>query len=160
MPSFMNISQIEENAEDIIKPEKPLVDMGELLKPDANMPVMENNQDDESSDGDILKPGKFFNFFDNEENTDEKETQTSTDQFDLNDFYTGDNANQEETIDEDNNQVNLEQNNNTYVANDLKTGINTIHDCIKTLEKYGFKVNMEELDLNDKYQIMLDIDKK
>ena len=161
MPSFMNISQIEENAEDIIKPEKPLVDMDELLKPDANMPAIENNQDDESEsdDGEILKPGKFFNFFDNEENIDEPKEQVSTNQFDLNNFYTEDNNAQTDEVRNEEQPASVPTN-NTYVANDIKTGINTIHDCIKTLEKYGFKVNMEELDLNDKYQIMLDIDKK
>ena len=161
MPSFMNISQIEKNAEDIIKPEKPLVDMDELLKPDANMPANENNQDDESEsdNGEILKPGKFFNFFDNEETIDEPEEQVSTNQFDLNNFYTEDNNTQTDEVRNEEQPAPVPTN-NTYVANDIKTGINTIHDCIKTLEKYGFKVNMEELDLNDKYQIMLDIDKK
>jgi len=161
MPSFMNISQIEKNAEDIIKPEKPLVDMDELLKPDANMPANENNQDDdsESDNGEILKPGKFFNFFDNEENIDEPKEQVSTNQFDLNNFYTEDNNAQTDEVRNEEQPASVPTN-NTYVANDIKTGINTIHDCIKTLEKYGFKVNMEELDLNDKYQIMLDIDKK
>ena len=161
MPSFMNISQIEKNAEDIIKPEKPLVDMDELLKPDANMPAIENNQDDESEsdNGEILKPGKFFNFFDNEETIDEPEEQVSTNQFDLNNFYTEDNNAQTDEVRNEEQPASVPTN-NTYVANDIKTGINTIHDCIKTLEKYGFKVNMEELDLNDKYQIMLDIDKK
>ena len=161
MPSFMNISQIEKNAEDIIKPEKPLVDMDELLKPDANMPANENNQDDESEsdNGEILKPGKFFNFFDNEETIDEPEEQVSTNQFDLNNFYTEDNNTQTDEVRNEEQPASVPTN-NTYVANDIKTGINTIHDCIKTLEKYGFKVNMEELDLNDKYQIMLDIDKK
>ena len=161
MPSFMNISQIEKNAEDIIKPEKPLVDMDELLKPDANMPANENNQDDESEsdNGEILKPGKFFNFFDNEENIDEPKEQVSTNQFDLNNFYTEDNNAQTDEVRNEEQPASVPTN-NTYVANDIKTGINTIHDCIKTLEKYGFKVNMEELDLNDKYQIMLDIDKK
>ena len=161
MPSFMNISQIEKNAEDIIKPEKPLVDMDELLKPDANMPAIENNQDDESEsdNGEILKPGKFFNFFDNEENIDEPKEQVSTNQFDLNNFYTEDNNAQTDEVRNEEQPASVPTN-NTYVANDIKTGINTIHDCIKTLEKYGFKVNMEELDLNDKYQIMLDIDKK
>ena len=161
MPSFMNISQIEKNAEDIIKPEKPLVDMDELLKPDANMPAIENNQDDESEsdNGEILKPGKFFNFFDNEETIDEPEEQVSTNQFDLNNFYTEDNNTQTDEVRNEEQPAPVPTN-NTYVANDIKTGINTIHDCIKTLEKYGFKVNMEELDLNDKYQIMLDIDKK
>ena len=161
MPSFMNISQIEKNAEDIIKPEKPLVDMDELLKPDANMPANENNQDDESEsdNGEILKQGKFFNFFDNEENIDEPKEQVSTNQFDLNNFYTEDNNAQTDEVRNEEQPASVPTN-NTYVANDIKTGINTIHDCIKTLEKYGFKVNMEELDLNDKYQIMLDIDKK
>ena len=161
MPSFMNISQIEKNAEDIIKPEKPLVDMDELLKPDANMPANENNQDDESEsdNGEILKPGKFFNFFDNEETIDEPEEQVSTNQFDLNNFYTEDNNTQTDEVRNEEQPAPVPTN-NTYVANDIKTGINTIHDCIKTLEKYGFKVNMEELDLNDKYQIMLDIEKK
>ncbi len=156
MPSFMNISQIEENAEDVIKPEKPVADINELLKPDATMPSTNFVEEEVEEDGEILKPGKFFNFFDEEE-TKEEPTETVTDSFNLDSFYTN-NEPQVEENNSNNNEV-VENNNNKYVATDIKTGINTIHDCIKTLEKYGFKVNMEELDLNDKYQIMLDIDK-
>ena len=55
MPGFMNIDNIENNAQDIVKAEKPAADLGSLLTPSSTdyKPV-----DDE------LQSGKFFNLFD------------------------------------------------------------------------------------------------
>lgn len=43
--------------------------------------------------------------------------------------------------------------NNTYVVNDFKTVINTIRNCAETIEKYGFKINVEELELSNEYKV-------
>jgi hypothetical protein len=44
-------------------------------------------------------------------------------------------------------------------AGDIKTAINSVRDTIKTIEKYGFRVEAEELDLENQYQITLKINK-
>ena len=53
-PGFMNIDAIENNAQDIIKPEKPVVNMEQLLQ--TNEPKQEPQH--------VEPTGKFFNFFD------------------------------------------------------------------------------------------------
>lgn len=40
---------------------------------------------------------------------------------------------------------------------DLKTAINDVRDFVKSLENRGFKVNLEEVDLNGSYQITINI---
>ena len=42
---------------------------------------------------------------------------------------------------------------------DLKNAINDIRDNVEELQTIGFKINSEELDLDDKYQIIITIDK-
>lgn len=49
--------------------------------------------------------------------------------------------------------------NNTYVANDFKTVINTIRNCAETIEKYGFKINVEELELAGEYKVTFTVKK-
>lgn len=66
-PGFMNVEKIEEQAKDIYV-EKPLVNINELLEPsNVDIPKIEAAKInvEEDADGDdelILKPGKFFNF--------------------------------------------------------------------------------------------------
>ncbi|MFA5602424.1 MAG: ParB/RepB/Spo0J family partition protein [Bacilli bacterium] len=48
----------------------------------------------------------------------------------------------------------------TYVTGDLRTAINTVRKSIETIEKYGFKVDSEEFDFEDMYQVIIKIDKK
>jgi len=62
LPGFMNIDRIENEAQDIIKEEKPVADLSSLLTPS---PIMVENSGDYSED-EILKPGKFFNLFDDD----------------------------------------------------------------------------------------------
>ncbi|MBE6138623.1 MAG: ParB/RepB/Spo0J family partition protein [Firmicutes bacterium] len=50
--------------------------------------------------------------------------------------------------------------NNTFVAGDMKTVVNTIRNCTDTIEKYGFTVDTEEFDLEDMYQVIIKINKK
>ncbi len=54
-PGFMNIDAIENNAQDIIQPERPVANMEQLLQ--SNAPKPEETQPVEPT-------GKFFNFFD------------------------------------------------------------------------------------------------
>lgn len=51
-------------------------------------------------------------------------------------------------------------NRGTYVAVDLKMVINTIRDCAATIEKYGYVIDTEELDFEDRYEVTFKIEKK
>lgn len=42
----------------------------------------------------------------------------------------------------------------------MKTVINTVRDCVSTIESYGYKVDEEEIDLENKYQVTIIIDKQ
>ena len=46
-----------------------------------------------------------------------------------------------------------------YATADFKTVINTIRECAATIEKYGYKVETEELDFEDSYQVNFKIEK-
>ena len=56
-------------------------------------------------------------------------------------------------------EVPLPSANQKFVTADMKTVINTIRDCAATIEKYGFKIDTEEIDLEDSYQVIFKIDK-
>lgn len=43
---------------------------------------------------------------------------------------------------------------------DMKTVINTIRSCADTIEKYGFEIDVDELDLEDNYTVTFKISKK
>lgn len=43
---------------------------------------------------------------------------------------------------------------------DMKTVINTVRDCVSTIESYGYTVDEEEMDLENKYQVTIIIDKQ
>ena len=47
----------------------------------------------------------------------------------------------------------------SFVAGDFRTSINTIRQCISTIEKYGFKVDSEEVDFEKLYQVTIKIEK-
>ena len=56
---------------------------------------------------------------------------------------------------------NEESSTNTAVpANDFKVVINTIRDCAKTIENFGYIIDTEEMDFEDSYQVIFKIDKK
>ncbi len=67
-PGFMNVEKIEQEAKDINVTPKTNVDFNALLKPEENIVPVTNPEpettDDDSSAEAILKPGKFFNFSD------------------------------------------------------------------------------------------------
>lgn len=48
----------------------------------------------------------------------------------------------------------------TKFASDFKMVINTIRNCAETIEKYGYKIDVEEIDLENDYQVIFKIDKK
>ena len=52
------------------------------------------------------------------------------------------------------------KNEGLYMVKDLKTAINTVRNSIETVEKYGFKVDTDEIDFEDKYQIIINIEKR
>ena len=56
--------------------------------------------------------------------------------------------------------VAVEQPKSTYAVADMRMVINTIRDCAKTLENYGFKVDLDELDFEDRYEVKFVVDKK
>lgn len=46
----------------------------------------------------------------------------------------------------------------TIIApSDIRLAINTIRECVKTLEKHGFNVDSEELDFENKYSVTIEI---
>lgn len=50
--------------------------------------------------------------------------------------------------------------NNKYGVADLRTVINTVRECSKTIEKYGYVIDTEEFDFEDMYQVIFKIQKK
>ena len=42
----------------------------------------------------------------------------------------------------------------------MRFAINNFRQAVQNTEKFGFKVNVNENDLGDKYQITIEIDKK
>lgn len=48
----------------------------------------------------------------------------------------------------------------TYAVADMRTVINTIRECAKTIENYGFEINLDELDFEEKYEVKFTINKK
>ena len=70
-------------------------------------------------------------------------------------FFTTQNSNAKEET-----SISETMGNNTFVAGDLKTVINTLRECSNTIEKYGFVVDTEEFDLDDVYQVTFKVHKK
>ena len=48
----------------------------------------------------------------------------------------------------------------TSSVTDMRTIINTIRECAKTIENYGFELELDELDFDDKYEVKFIINKK
>ena len=48
----------------------------------------------------------------------------------------------------------------TAAAPNIRLALNTIRECENTLEKYGFTVDVEEIDFEDSYQVIFKIEKK
>ena len=59
------------------------------------------------------------------------------------------------------NQTETKNVGNTVIATspNIKLALNTIRECENTLEKYGFNVDVEEIDFEDSYQVIIKIEK-
>ena len=118
----------------------------------------------------VLKPGRFFSLFKKDKKEEVKEEPQEENNFDFNSFYENNESNNDtmfesmpsETPVIESFEIPTLQEEVTGLetkTNDIQLAINTIRECASTLEKYGFKVNVEEIDLEDSYQAILKIDK-
>ena len=59
------------------------------------------------------------------------------------------------------NQTETKNVGNTVIATspNIKLALNTIRECENTLEKYGFNIDVEEIDFEDSYQVIIKIEK-
>lgn len=140
------------------------------------------NKDADDSDDAQLTPSKFFNIFDETQNDTSSfnenlhHTENNNINSDFSSMFNTPNDNQEEfnissnfgipKVDDSEfnksllNQAKDSFGNNTYIAGDIKTVVNTIRNCADTIEKYGFKVDIDEFDLEDMYQVVFKVFKK
>lgn len=56
-------------------------------------------------------------------------------------------------------EVSLEKPIEKFVTADMKTVINTIRNCASTIEKFGYKIETDEIDLDDRYEVTFRIEK-
>lgn len=56
-------------------------------------------------------------------------------------------------------EVKIPESHQKLTTANFKTVINTIRECAKTIEKFGFTIDTEEIDLEDSYQVIFKIDK-
>lgn len=56
-------------------------------------------------------------------------------------------------------EPNFEEKQKEEIGMDLKTAINEIRNCVTSLESKGFNINIDEIDLEDLYQITINIKK-
>ena len=135
--------------------------------------VLNSQVEDESDinkdfniDTDNMEPeitaGKFFNILGNDDNNSNTNNNSSDTNF--NNYNFGFPAIDDSTFNNEKNSIEKTQddfsiNNNTY-ASDIKTVISTIKSCAETIEKYGYKIDTEEFDLEDMYQVIFKVHKK
>ena len=60
------------------------------------------------------------------------------------------------------NNISAQNNGTTITAAvpSMRLALNTIRECENTLEKYGFTIDVEEIDFEDSYQVIFKIEKK
>ena len=110
-----------------------------------------NNQENNDSIMNFTSPVQPFNL-----NDDEEFTNSTIGSPISNNYVVGNNV----TFDENGEiEVSIPSSNEKFVTADMKTVINTIRDCAATIEKYGFKIDTEEIDLENIYQVTFKIDK-
>ena len=56
-------------------------------------------------------------------------------------------------------EIPIERDSTFIAAGDFKAAINSVRSTVKTIEKYGFKLDTEEFDFENQYQIIIKIDK-
>lgn len=122
------------------------------MQEDLDSPIFEASPE--------ISQSKFFNILD--EVQPEEQPASSSNSFDLSNFGFPNIDDSAFTQSQENNTELITESvddNNTY-ASDMKTVINTIRNCAETIEKYGFKIDTEEFDLEDMYQVIFKISKK
>jgi ParB family chromosome partitioning protein len=68
--------------------------------------------------------------------------------------------NDDVTFDDDGEiEVKVDKNNEKFVTADMKTVINTIRECAATIEKFGYKIDTDEIDLPNAYEVTFHIEK-
>jgi len=158
--------------------ETPIID-NEITIPRFNDIL--NDIENDSEEGEQLTPGRFFNILEEVEPEKQEEPIVSSEIQNINtDFSTiFNNVEKEEndfsispnfgipSFDDETFNIDLKEDSisepigtNTFVTGDIKTVVNTIRNCTDTIEKYGFKVESEEFDLEDMYQVIIKIQKK
>ncbi|MEG0995033.1 MAG: ParB/RepB/Spo0J family partition protein [Bacilli bacterium] len=182
-----SINEIKSAYEDILPPEKPLANLDSLLKTNDDAPFKEQDYkfipsfDDEikevTSENVVVDTPAIINSFEKVAPKEEFKTDTMF----IDSIKTTPVVNEEpesiinnevediESLDEKLESLNNISNvliNNNYKNNaealdvfDLKSAINTTRDLIKKIERSGFIVDTEEMDFEDKYKIIITIDK-
>ena len=116
-----------------------------------NNVVSNNNDGFDSNLVDFSKPIEPLNLTDDDSFTNMNASEKVMDNFSVN---------KNVKFDENGDiEVPIPQTNQRFVTADMKTVINTIRDCAATIEKYGFKIETEEIDLEDSYEVTFKIDK-
>ena len=130
-------------------PENKIVESSPLLNETPTPFVFEDLfLNDYQEELDIVEIPDNIDFIDEQDEDKEKITDNGSNEVNGLDFLT--------SINSANNSTSR---NNTYVANDFKTVINTIRNCAETIEKYGFKIDVEELELSGEYKVTFTIQK-
>lgn len=129
----------------------------ESIYPTPKPIAVENNVVSNNNDGfdsnlvDFSKPVEPLNLTDEDSFTNMNASEKVMDNFSVN---------KNVKFDENGDiEVPIPQTNQRFVTADMKTVINTIRDCAATIEKYGFKIETEEIDLEDSYEVTFKIDK-
>ena len=196
MPGFMDIDKIETDAKDINIEPKQVANIENLLQGDTNF-VSTSMPAKSTSEEELLKPEKFFNFLEPEEKNSSEQKEIEP-QFNIENFFTLNNqevmpqvATQPETpsmpayeepsmnnipimptIEVPNTPIvnsyeteslaipeTISVNTSASAVPNIRVAVNTIRECETTLNKYGFNVDVEEIDFEDSYQVIFKISK-
>ena len=168
-------------------PSTPIIEEPTVVETDnsefelPNFSELLTTNEDNDTEGEQLIPGKFFNILGDASNEVQEEKtpeQVNSINSDFSSMFNTVNLNDDEITSSPNfgipnlndsifidetqtsNIVPEPTGNNTFVTGDIKTVINTIRNCTETIEKYGFKVDSEEFDLEDMYQVIIKVNKK
>jgi len=139
---FDEIAKIKKEAVDI-KITKPEVDINSLLKAEKKE-IIEPSQNNRYRQFELENNSKFINLDNNN-----PAIGIENDQINVPNIQS---INYQEPA----RPTNIE----TYVTGDLRAVINTIRQCISTIEKYGFAIDSEEFDFEQMYQVIIKINKK
>lgn len=178
-PTVVDVNQIKNNAEDIA-PTQSNVNINDLLKPQEPQVEMNNHINDFNNNligGETKKPS--IEVLGNEDLLTNIPTINNNSNASLNDIPQTSHDNNslyqnlgsdihhtdiKNVINDENAQVNVPNNlfntnTSTSTENTTKTAVNKIKETIESIKTTGKKVEMEEYDFEDFYQIVLRIDK-